>query len=155
VGLADQLMSDMKQAMRDGDSRRRDVIRFLRAAITNASIDKRADLSDDEIQGVIRHQIKQRRDSIEMFRAGGREELAQEEEAQLAILQAYLPPQLNEAELRAIVARVADELNVSAPNDMSRLMPAVMRETAGRAEGRVVSAMAREELARRSAKART
>jgi uncharacterized protein YqeY len=153
MGLAEQLTTDMQQAMRAGDSRQRDVIRYLRAAITNAAIDKRADLTDDEIQTVIRHQIKQRQDSIELFRAGGREELALEEEAQLAILQRYLPPQLSEDELRAIVARVAEELNVSTPKDMARLMPALMRETEGRAEGRVVSQLARDELARRAASA--
>ena len=149
--LAEQLNSDMQQAMRAGDTRRRDVIRFLRAAITNASIEKRADLTDDEIQSVIQHQVKQRRDSIEMFRAGGRAELAEEEEAQLAVLQTYLPPQLSEDDIRAIVARLAGELNALTSRDMSRLMPAAMQAVGDRAEGRIVSRIAKEELARRSA----
>lgn len=150
AALAQQLSDDLKQAMRGGDQRRRDVIRFLRAAITNAAIDKRRDLTDDEILAVIRNQIKQRRDSIEMFRAGGRDELADEEAAQLEILHAYLPPQLSEDEVRTLVKRLAEELGVSSPRDMSRLMPAVMQEVGSRAEGRLVSQLARDELARRA-----
>jgi uncharacterized protein YqeY len=151
VTLIDQLNSDMKAAMIARDNRQRDVIRYLKAAITNASIEKRADLSDDEILAVIRTQIKQRRDSIEMFRKGGREELAEEEEAQIAILQNYLPQQMDEDELRALVARLAAELDINSPRDMSRLMPALMQATAGRAEGRVLSGLAKEEIERRAA----
>lgn len=150
VSLADRLDRDLKEAMRAGDNRRRDVIRFLRAAITNASFEKRADLTDDEILDVIRYQIKQRRDSIDLFRAGGRDELAAEEEAQIAVLQPYLPAQLDHDELVEIVQRVARELGARSPRDMARLMPAVLAETDGRAEGRVLSELARQELARRS-----
>jgi uncharacterized protein len=150
TSLSEQLTIDLKQAMLDKDTRRRDVIRYLRAAITNAEIEKRAPLTDDEIQAVVRNQIKQRRDSIEMFRKGGRPELAEEEEAQIAILQTYLPAQLDPAQLEAIVRRVADELDVQSPRDMSRLMPALLQATEGRAEGRVLSQLARQELERRS-----
>jgi uncharacterized protein len=151
VSLSDQLNTDLKAAMIAGDYRRRDVIRYLRAAITNAAIEKRSDLSDAEILDVIRYQIKQRRDSIEMFRSGGRDELADEEEAQIAILLPYLPSQLSREELVEIVERVAEELGASSTRDMSRLMPALLAETDGRAEGRILSELARQELARRSA----
>jgi uncharacterized protein YqeY len=141
----------MKAAMRSGDNRRRDVIRYLRAALTNASIEKRGDLDDAEVENIIRTQVKQRRDSIEMFRSGGRDELAEEEEAQIAILLEYLPQQLSHEELVELVRRTADELNVSTARDMSRLMPALVEAAAGRAEGRTLSQLAKDELARRSA----
>jgi uncharacterized protein YqeY len=141
----------MKSAMRSGDNRRRDVIRYLRAAITNAAIEKRSDLDDAEIEQVIRTQVKQRRDSIDMFRNGGREELAEEEEAQVAILLDYLPAQLSHDELVELVRTTAEALGVSTQRDMSRLMPALVEAAGGRAEGRTLSQLAKDELARRSA----
>ncbi|HCG30270.1 MAG TPA: glutamyl-tRNA amidotransferase, partial [Chloroflexi bacterium] len=90
MSLAEQLVSDLRAAMIAGDTVRRDVIRFLRASITNAEIELHRALTDDEILGVIRGQIKQRRDSIELFRKGGREDLAESETAQIGILQDYL-----------------------------------------------------------------
>ena len=150
MSLAERLDQDMKAAMRSGDTRRRDVIRYLRASITNAAIEKRSQLDDAEIQAVIRTQIKQRRDSIDLFRTGGRDQLADEEEAQIAILQEFLPPQLTHEELVALVKQTADELGVREQRDMSRLMPALVSAAAGRAEGRTLSALAMDELVRRS-----
>ncbi|HEX5167448.1 MAG TPA: GatB/YqeY domain-containing protein [Thermomicrobiales bacterium] len=151
MALTERLTEDMKSAMRSGDNRRRDVIRYLRAAITNAAIEKRTDLDDSEIEQVIRTQVKQRRDSIEMFRNGGRDELADEEEAQVAILLEYLPAQLGHDELVELVRTTAESLGVSTQRDMSRLMPALVEAAGGRAEGRTLSQLAKEELARRSA----
>ena len=151
MSLAEQLVSDLRAAMIAGDTARRDVIRFLRASITNAEIELHRALTDEEILGVIRGQIKQRRDSIELFRKGGREDLAESETAQIGILQDYLPSQMDEASAREIVARVASELGVHGPRDMGRLMPELMKATAGRVEGRTLSMLAREELDRRSA----
>lgn len=149
--LAEQLAIDMAAAMRSGEKRRRDAIRYLRAAIKNAEIDRQRPLSDAEIQDVIRFQIKQRRDSIEMFRKGGRGELADEEESQIAILQPYLPTQLDDRELRAIVAGAADALGATSSKDMGRVMQAVLAEVEGRAEGRRVSEAVKDELVRRAA----
>jgi uncharacterized protein len=151
VTLSEQLNADLKSAMIAKDTRRRDVIRYLKAAITNAAIEKRADLTDDEIQDLIRYQIKQRRDSIELFRSGGRNELAEEEEAQVAILLPYLPQQLSVSELEKMVRDVADELSATSARDMARMMPVLIARTEGRAEGRVLSQLAKDELARRSA----
>ncbi|HYI16398.1 MAG TPA: GatB/YqeY domain-containing protein [Thermomicrobiales bacterium] len=150
LSLSERLNEEMKSAMRSGDNRRRDVIRYLKAAVTNAAIEKRGDLDDAEVESIIRTQVKQRRDSIDLFRKGGREELAAEEEAQVAILLEYLPAQLSHDELVELVRKTADELNVSTAKDMSRLMPALVEAVAGRAEGRTLSELAKEELARRS-----
>jgi uncharacterized protein YqeY len=149
--LAEQLANDLKDAMRAGETRRRDVIRYLRAAVKNASIEHRRELTDDEILGLVRYQIKQRRDSIDLFRKGNRADLADEEQAQVALLESYLPTQLDDAELLGIVQRIAAELDVSGPRDMSKLMPALLTATGGRADGRRLSEAARAELARRSA----
>lgn len=149
--LAERLSNDLKDAMRAGDARRRDVIRFLSAALQNAAIERRRELSDAEIEDIIRRQIKQRRESIELFRRGKRDDLADEEEAQIALLEPYLPAQMSDDELRAIVARVAAELGASALRDMGKLMPALQAATAGRADGRRLSEAARAELARRAA----
>ena len=150
MSVAQRLTDDLRSAMVSGDVRRRDVIRFLRSAVKNAEIDRRRDLTNAEIEGVIRAQIKQRRDSVDMFRRGGRDELADEEEAQIAILLAYLPQQIEDQELREIVRVQAEALGVSGPRDMGRFMPALMAATNGRAEGRTLSQFAREELERRS-----
>ena len=153
MSLTERLNEDMKSAMRSGDNRRRDVIRYLKAAVTNAAIEKRGDLDDAEVESIIRTQVKQRRDSIELFRKGGRDELAAEEEEQIAILQEYLPAQLSHDELVELVRKTADRLNVSTAKDMSRLMPALVEAAGGRAEGRTLSQLAKDELARRSSDA--
>ncbi|MEX1157365.1 MAG: GatB/YqeY domain-containing protein [Thermomicrobiales bacterium] len=153
--LAERLNQDMQAAMRSGDTRRRDVIRYLRAAIKNAAIEKRGELDDTEIDEVIRFQVKQRRDSIDLFRSGGREELAAEEEQQVAILLDYLPAQLGHDELVELVRQKVDELNVQSAKDMSRLMPALIEAAGGRAEGRTLSQLAKDEVARRASAATT
>jgi uncharacterized protein len=150
MALDDQLARDMQAAMRAGEKRRRDVIRFLRAAIKNAAIERGRALTDDEILGIVRYQIKQRRESIDQFRKGNRADLVDEEEAQIAILEPYLPAQMDDAELHGIVRRVAAELHACGPRDMSKLMPALQAATAGRADGRRLSEAARAELARRA-----
>lgn len=139
--------------MRAGDTRRRDVIRYLQAAMKNRQIEVQHELHDDEVLEVIQNQIKQRRDSIEAYRSGGREDLAADEAAELEILEGYLPSDqkpLTEDELRNIVAAKADELDVSGPADMRVLMPALIAETEGRADNRLVSRLATAELQRRA-----
>lgn len=150
AALHDQLTQDLAAAMRGGDHRSRDVIRFLRAAIKNAEIEKQRPLSDDDIRAIIRTQIKQRRDAIELFRKGGREELAREEEAQIDVLQRYLPAQYNDSELAEIVVKVADALGASSPKDLGRLIGAVRAQVGERAEGRRISEAVRAELERRA-----
>ncbi|MCO5175538.1 MAG: GatB/YqeY domain-containing protein [Thermomicrobiales bacterium] len=150
MSLAEQLVSDLRDAMKSGDTQRREVIRFLRASIKNAEIDKHAELTDEEIEAVIRGQIKQRRDSIDMFRKGGRDDLADAEAAQVAVLQTYLPAQISDDEAEELVRRVVEESGATSPKEMGKLMPALMQAAAGRVEGRTLSALARAELERRS-----
>lgn len=148
--LSDRLVADMKAAMRDGDTERRDVIRFLRSAIGNKEIEERRPLTDDDIVGVIQTQIKQRMDAAEMFTQGNREDLATREKRQADILREYLPEQLSEEEIEAIAREAAERLGLAGPGDMGKLMPEIMKQVRGRADGRTVSRIARDELARRA-----
>lgn len=159
MGLAEQLMEDMKAAMKSGDVRRRDVIRYLRAQIRNAEIPadgttldagdaaQQTALDDDGIIKVIQRQVKQRQDSIELFRKAGRQDLVDEESAQLAVLVEYLPQQLSDDELRELVNVVLTETGATSMRDMGRVMPVVLERSGGRADPRQVSAIVRERLA--------
>ena len=140
----------MKQAIRSGDTERRDVIRYQRSVLANREIELRRPLSDDEVVGLIQTQIKQRDDAKELFRQANREDLAVLEERQVAILSDYLPEQLSEQDLAQIVSESAAELGVSGPADMGKLMPRLIEKVQGRADGRTLSRLAREELGRRA-----
>ncbi len=147
--LSDHIFSDMKTAMRSGDTERRDVLRYLRSVLGNKEIELRRPLRDDEVIVVIQTQIKQRSDAAELFRQGNREDLAVNEERQIVVLNDYFPEQLSEDDLVQIVRAAAEDLGVSGPSDMSKLMPRLMSDVQGRADGRTLSRLAREELARR------
>lgn len=148
--LSDRLVLEMKAAMRAGDTERRDVIRFLRSTLGNKEIELRRPLSDDEVIGVIQTQIKQDSDAVELFRQGDRHDLASHQEREIAILREFLPEQLGEDELVGLVRQMADELDVSGLSDMGKLMPRLIEATKGRADGRTLSTLARDELARRA-----
>ena len=151
--------------MRSGDTTRRDTLRFALAAIQREAVDRRqaavdtliaagksegeratalaekdpSVLDDAAVQDVLQKQAKMRRDSIEAFRKGGREELAAKEERELAIISQYLPQQLTEHEIRAIAERVVNETGAAGPRDMGKVMPKVTAETKDRADGRQVA----------------
>jgi uncharacterized protein YqeY len=139
----------MKTAMRSGDTERRDVLRYLRSVLGNKEIELRRPLSDEEAVVVIQTQIKQRSDAAELFRQANREDLVANEERQIVVLNDYLPEQLSEEDIALIVGAAADDLGVSSLADMGRLMPRLIRDVQGRADGRTLSRLACEELARR------
>jgi hypothetical protein len=138
---------DMKAAMRSGDKEKRDAIRYVLAAVKNAEIDKRGDLSEEEEMKLLRSQVKQRQDSIEQFRQGGREDLAAREEAQVAILEAYLPQQMSDEELVAFVQQGIAETGAGSAKDMGKVMGALTPRAQGRVDGRRLSAAVRDALA--------
>lgn len=147
MGLKDQLTSDMKEAMKSKQTERLSTIRQLRSAIKNKEIDLKQELDDDAVIGVIGTLVKQRREAAQMYRDNQRPELAAKEEAELAVLQDYLPAQLSEAELRKIVAAVIAETGVSSIKDLGKVMPLVIARTKGAADGKLVSQLVREQLA--------
>ena len=147
MNLKERLMADLRDAMRQGDPGRRDAIRMARAAVINAEIAWQREASDQEVQQVIAQEVKRRAEAIELFRRGGRDDLVREEEAQLAILRAYLPEQLSREEVTEVVRRVIDEMGVTGLAQMGPVMRQVMAELKGKADGRMVNEVVRDILA--------
>ncbi|MGN6031809.1 MAG: GatB/YqeY domain-containing protein [Thermomicrobiales bacterium] len=146
-GLRARLETDMKQAMRDKDTETRDALRYVLAMVKNAEIDKRAPLTSDEEIALLRTQVKQRQDSIEQFRNGGREDLAAREEIQVAIIERYLPQQMTDEELATFVRAGIAETGAAGPKDMGKVMGALNRQAGGRVDGRRLSAAVKDALA--------
>ena len=167
--LDDRLTMELKEAMRAGDTNRRDVIRFLRAAFKNAQIarvqvpddlegaaargeevarsaDRDRPLTDAEELAVLQRQIKQRQDSIEQFAQAKRDDLVARESAQLAVLREYLPAGLGEAEIEALARAVIAETGASGPTAKGKVMPVLVKRLAGRADGREINAVVTELL---------
>ena len=152
MSLKDQITEDMKAAMRARDSARLGTIRLLQAALKQKEVDERVALDDAPVVGVIDKLIKQRKDSIAAFTQAGRQDLADQESAELAVLQAYLPQRLSAdeiaAEVRAIVAELSAELGRAAgPADMGKVMAAVKQRLAGKADMGAVSHAVKAALA--------
>lgn len=145
--LRDRLANDLKQAMKDRDVELRDTIRFILSAVKNVEIDKRSPLTPEEEISLLRTQAKQRRDSIDQFRAGGRDELADREAAQLAILERYLPQQMTDDELVAFVKEGIAEAGAEGPKEMGKVMGLLNKRAEGRVDGRRLSTAVRESLA--------
>ena len=145
--LLDTIRSQMTAAMRSGDTQRRDTLRLLIAALDNARIAAGRDLSDEDAVVALQREAKQRRESIEEYRKGGRDDLVEAEQQELVIIGAYLPSQLSEDELRAIVREVIAEHGASGPADLGAVMGPLMQRVRGRADGRQANAIVRELLA--------
>jgi uncharacterized protein len=150
ASLRGRLESDLKQAMKDGDQVAKDAIRFTMAALKNAEIEKRGPLTPEESLALLQREAKRRADSIEQFRAGNRPDLVDREEAQLAVVNRYLPTAMDDEELRALVAEVIAEVGAAGPKDMGRVMPVAIERAAGRTDGRRLSGAVREALTARS-----
>ncbi len=145
--LSDRIQSAMRDAMRARDGQRTQTLRMAIAAAQNLSIANRRDLTDDEVVDVLTKQVKQRRESIAMYRDAGREDRAAAEEAEVAILAEFLPAQLSEAEIEDLVRKAIADLGAASTADLGRVMGRVSPETRGRADGRLVSDIVRRALA--------
>ena len=148
MSLSEQLQADMKTAMRDGDAHRRDTLRMVIAAVQNAAKEKREPLSDEETLAVITKQVKTRRESIKAFQDAGRDDLADKEQSEIDVLQPYLPEQMGEDEVRALVIEAVAATGATSPRDMGKVMGALMPKVKGRADGKLVSSLVNEELAK-------
>jgi uncharacterized protein YqeY len=146
MGLADRLVEDMKQAMKDKDKTRLSVIRMVRNAIKNAEIEAKRTLAEDEIIAVLQRELKQRRESLQAFETAGRTELADEVNQEIAVLMEYLPEPLSEEELRRIVRDTITEVGAAKKSDMGKVMAALMPKVKGRADGRKVNQMVQQLL---------
>ena len=145
--LRERLREDLKSAMRAGETVRRDTIRMLEAAIKNAEIERRGEALDDaDVLAILQRQMKQRRDSIEQFEQGGRDDLAEIERAEMAVIEAYLPEQLAPGEIAEAARRIIGQVGASGPGDRGKVMGPLMKELRGKADGAAVNAVVSELL---------
>ena len=144
--LEDRLTDDYKAAMKAGDVQRRDILRSLRAAVKSATIEKREPLTEDEALAVITRQAKQRRESIEQFALGGRDDLVQKETADLLVIESYLPQQMDRDEIEELARAVIAEVGATSAREIGQVMKALMPRTQGRADGKLVNEIVRSLL---------
>lgn len=146
MGLKQQLQSDLKTAMKQRDNVRRDTVRLLLGEIRNAEIDKGRELQEDELLVLLQKQAKQRRESIEQYEAAGRDELAASEQAELDIIEGYLPDMLSEAEIRSEARAQINAVDAAGLQDLGKVMGPLMGKLRGRADGSTVQQVVRELL---------
>ena len=146
MSLKEKITEDMKAAMRAKESEKLATIRLLTAAIKQREVDERIELSDDQVLAVIEKMIKQRKDSITQFEAGGRQDLADIEKAEMAVLSAYMPAQMSDAEVQAEVQAAVAQVGAAGPQDMGKVMGVLKGKLAGRADMTAVSAMVKAAL---------
>ena len=147
MSLRERITEDMKTAMRSGDKERLGHIRMLQAAIKQREVDERITLDDTQVMAVLEKMIKQRREAIAQFEAGGRADLAAKEATEITLLQTYLPEQLSAAELEALVAAAIAETGATTVKDMGKVMGLVKGRAAGRADMGAVGALIKSKLA--------
>jgi len=144
--LTDRIQADLAEAMRARDAVARDALRMLTAAITNARIETGGALSDDAALGVVQKQVKQRRESILEFEKAGRADLVAKESAEMVILERYLPVQAGMDEIEDAARKVIEETGASSSRDIGKVMPVLVRQFAGRADGRAINDIVRKLL---------
>jgi len=138
--LKGQIHDDMKTAMKAGDKDRLKVVRLIRAAIKQIEIDQRTELDDTAVLGVLNKMVKQRRDSITQFRDGARDDLAETEQAEIVVIEGYLPEQMSDNELDAMIDKAISETGAESIRDMGKVMGAIKANAEGRADMAAVGA---------------
>ncbi len=146
MGLKEKIDADTKEALKAGAKDKVSALRMLSAALKNKQIDKRRPLTDEEVIETVHSLIKQRKDSIEQFAKGGRQDLVDKETTELRILEAYLPPQLTREEIEAKVREAVAQTGARGAKDMGKVMKALMPMVAGRADGKLVSELVKQAL---------
>ena len=146
MSLKQRINDEVKAAMRSGDSRLRDALRLLLAALKQREVDERRELADTDVVAVIEKMIKQRREAIAQFEKGGRQDLAEKEQFEAQVLQAYMPQALSDTEIEAAVAEAIGATAAKTPADMGKVMGALKSKLAGRADMGKVSALVKSRL---------
>ena len=151
VSLRHRLDEELKAAMRSNDAMRRDSLRMVLAAVQRAEKEGKHELADDEMLGILTRELKVRRESVDTFRAGGREDLVAKELAAIAIVSEFMPQPLSDDELKALVEQAIAETGAASPRDMGKVMGWISPKTRGRADGKVVSQLVTQLLAAHAA----
>ncbi len=146
MGLKERLREDMKEALKAKDKVKLSTIRMINSLIKNAEIEKRGELTDEEIVQLLMKYAKQRRESIEMYEKGGRQDLVEKEKAELTVVESYLPKQMTKEEIREIVKEAIEETGASSLKDIGKVMKVVMPKVRGRADGSLVNKIVRDLL---------
>lgn len=146
MSIKEKLMQDLKAAMKSHDKVRKDTITMVRAAIKQIEVDKRVDLSDEEVIDIISKQYKERVSSIEEFKRGGRDDLVAQTEEEIKILLEYLPKQLSDEELEDIIKEAIEKLSITTKRQIGELMKEVMPKVKGKADGKKVNSIASKYL---------
>lgn len=146
MGLRDKIDADTKNALKSGAKDKVSTLRMLNAALKNKQIDKRRPLTEEEVIETVRSLIKQRKDSIEQFAKGGRQDLVDKETAEIAVLEAYLPQQLAREELEVMVRDAISQTGAQGARDMGKVMKALIPMVGGRADGKLVSELVKNAL---------
>jgi uncharacterized protein YqeY len=146
--IKDKIDKDIIEAMKQHSETALTVLRMLKSSIKNSEIQKQKELDESDILGVIQSQIKSRKDSIELYKQGGRMELAQKEQDEIDILAKYLPEQMGETEIRDVILKAIQETGATSMQDMGKVMGKIMPETKGRADSSLVSQIVKEELSK-------
>lgn len=144
--LEEKIKADLKEAIKSGDDTTRDVLRFLSSDIKNEAIKLRKELEEKDVVNVIKRGIKSRKDSVEQYTNGGRADLAEKEQKEISVLEKYMPEQMSEDEIKAIVQKVIQNMDATQAKNFGLVMKEVMKETEGRADGSVVSKVVKETL---------
>jgi uncharacterized protein YqeY len=144
--LKQRLNDDLKQSLKARDRCRVSTLRLLLNAIHNAEIARQAELSEGDILGLVAKEIKQRQESIDAFKKGNRQDLVDQEEAEMAVLNEYLPQQLSREEIIAEARRIIQEVGAEGPRDKGKVMPGLIAKLKGRADGREINAIVTELL---------
>lgn len=144
--LKEKIKSDLKDAMKSGDSVVRGVLRLLSSDIKNEEISLKKELTDDDVLKILKKDIKRHKESIEQYKTGGRKDLVEQEEKELEILKEYMPEQMSEDEIRKIVFGVIKKLEATGTSDFGKVMGMAMKEIGGNVDGSAVSGIVKEEL---------
>jgi len=146
MSLKVKLMDEFKTAMKEKDVVKKNTITLVRSAIKQIEVDNRVELNDEQVIEIIVKQVKQKKDAIEEFKKGNREDLVEETEKEIAILMTYLPEQMSEDEVKTIVVSTIEETGATSAKDMGKVMPIVIQKTKGRADSKLVSKLVKELL---------
>ena len=146
MSLLDMIQSDMYAAMKSGDKHKSGTLRVALSKLKDKKIEKREDLSDVEALKIIQNLVKQRKEAANIYKENGRNDLMENENAELEILNAYLPQMMSEDDLRVLVKKVVEETGASGLSDIGKVMPEVMKQSAGKADGKMAQSIVRELL---------
>ena len=142
----DQILQDLKDAMKSGDTKRREALRLLTAAFKQVEVDQRKELTADDVTAILSSEAKKRREAIEEAERAGRDELAAQEKYELALIEVYLPQQLSRAEIEKLVREAVQEVGATTPKDMGKVMKVLMPRLQGQADGKLVNTIVKEVL---------